>query len=391
MKKNKFLAVCGILAGAGVLFYAIGFGLGGGVTGIGLGSDGLQVHTLKGMENERHYNEGKETLEDFHSMNINIDYAEFKIEISDHYGIKYRVNSDYDFTFEVKDGCLEVLEGMPERGRQFAFINLGFYRWNPVYEKEYVTVYVPKDADLEAMSVSNDSGNITLVGLNAREITVEADEGHVDIREIEASNVNITLDSGNLTLKNINTEILKVTDEYGNCDLTDVSVKTLAKIKLDSGNFSMRNTQIKELDVAMEYGNMEAKELKAEKITAVLDSGNIRMEQAEVHTLKAEAEYGNITGKELKLEEMNLILESGNCVLSGLTIKKADIAAEYGNVELEITDSTAAYGMELHTDDGEITIDHGKSGESYTRNEGKEAGRYMKINCDSGNIQITGK
>lgn len=354
-KRNKFLGICGILAGAGIILYAVGFGMGGVVTGISLGSNGLQVYTLNGISGDKkqQFKEGKEKLESFQSMDIALDYAEFKVVVSDHYGIEYKVDKEYNFTYEVKNGCLEVVQGNQRDRSMFKFINFGFNSWNTVYEKQAVIIYVPQNTELKALSVVNDSGNVTIGGFNTENLTVKADYGNVDIKDMESTDMDLTLESGNLTLQDIKTETLGIKNDYGNCDMEDVSVKTVAKMELDSGNLTMNHTEVQKLD--------------------------------------AIAEYGNIEGKELKADEMTLELDSGNCKLDQLTTNKVDIKSDYGSVELKVTDSTALYGMELFTDYGDIILDNGKIGETYNRSEGQKAGKYIKVNCDSGNIEIVGK
>lgn len=389
--KNKFLGICGILAGAGIVLSAIGFGMGGVVTGITLGSNGLQVHTLNGTDGDKkQLEEGKEKLETFKSMDVTLDYAEFKVVVSDHYGIEYKVDKEYGIRFEVKDGCLEVVQGNKKDKSQFNFINFGFNSWNTAFDKQSVIIYVPENTDLKELSVISDSGNVTAGGFNAENLTVKADYGNVDIREMESIDMDLTLDSGNLEMQDIKTETIGIVNDYGNCNFENVSVKTAAKMELDSGNLTMENTDIKKLDAIAEYGNIEGKELKADEMILTLESGNLKMDDTKIKLLNVSAEYGDITGKEMQIDEMALALDSGNCKLNELTTNKVDIKSEYGSVELKVTDSTALYGMELFTDYGDIMLDNGKIGATYNRSEGQEAGKYIKVNCDSGNIEIVG-
>lgn len=348
--KNRFFIVCGILAAVGILLGVMGAAMGGFVTAISIGSDGLTVHTLKDREkdNKISYINEEKKVEAFQSMDINLEYVDIEIKTSDHYGIEYKMNSNYKFSYKVENNCLKVTQKTKNNFSLFS-IGVGFYQ--ATQEDEYVIIYVPENVSLKNIVIKNDSADITYVGINANYLNIENEYGDIEIKKIESDTIVGKANSGKIHL---------------------------SEIKADS------------LTVDNEYGEFYSSEIEAGKINLKLDSGNCKMDQILSKTVKIDAEYGNIIGNEIKTDEIIIALDCGDCEINGITLNKANIDAEYGEVKIVFNEDINKYGYDLRTEYGDITFGGEKKGENY-HVVYNDKNKNIKINCESGDIKISQK
>lgn len=348
--KKKFFIICGILAAVGFLIAVIGISLGGLVTSIRVGGDGLSVQTLEDRKKEgkNSYIEDKKTLEEFQSMDIDLEYVDLEVKISDHYGIEYGMDSVYKLSYEVENGRLKVVQKTKHSFSLFSF-GIGFNNYSGLQEKNYVIIYVPEDVSLKEALIKNDSGDITYVGINAHLLNIKDEYGDVEIKEVESSDVTVKADSGNILLDQIKSE-----------------------------GFTIEN----------EYGEVSANQIESDEIKLTLDSGDCEIHQIKAEKLIIKNEYGGVFADQVETNGIKLTLDSGNCKMNRVSVENIEVDAEYGDVEIALNEDIYTYGYDLNTEYGDITLDGDDKGEQYTVIY-NDKNRNIKINCDSGNVKIS--
>ncbi|NLL76296.1 MAG: DUF4097 domain-containing protein [Clostridiales bacterium] len=356
-KTSKYLIICTFLIGIGIVLYIVGFLLGESVTGIGINGRGFQIYTWNHAKNNGvdYCEEDNIDLESFQNMDINIAYADLKIKESDHYGISYKVLKNSPLSYETKNGTLYVKQA--NNPTEISSFNWMFFGFNGLgdsssYVNSLVTVYIPENAALDSISVSNECGNIELCSLNASSVFLFDDYGDVALTDINSPSISLDVNSGNLQMSNITTDTLSSNLDYGDFRMKQVTV---------NGN----------ADITME-------------------SGSLYMGEIFVQTLKAESEYGDITAETLSAGDVYFSLESGSCELKDFVFDSVNASSDYGNVTLNVTAPVGDYSYDLYTDYGTVEIDDQDMGTKYKSLSSSNSAKHINVSCESGDIKIKG-
>lgn len=394
---GKFIRVCSCMIGAGVILSGIGYALGGRVWGISVGHNGIEVNTpnITG-ENIRSYLEETKELEQFTSMQVLLDYGDFVIEPSDHYGVSYCVDAAYDFSAEVVDGCLKITEKYPDSimnignatGGKVVFFGIGRGQIGPS-KSEYVKVYVPADTSFDLVKIESGSGKVLGSDVRAEEFELKADYGNVSLEGLESQNAVIALESGNLELTDFSDGNLTIENDYGKAVLKNVAASGIA-VSMESGNFESTGLQGDSLLVMQEYGAVKLEYTMiggAAEINS--ESGDIELTYMGSETLKLVSAYGNVRGDAVSTGEGNFMLESGDCVMDAFSIGNLELTSDYGNVKLSLTRPVEDYTWKLLSDYGLVKINGEDMGTSYKSLESQE--NLISVKCESGDITVKGK
>lgn len=263
---KKFIIICVILTGIGFLLTGIGSILGGRVTGIGLNQNGFLIYTPHGPYTDgsdfKEYEEKELSLEAFTSLTLNADYGDVTVMASDHYGIAYGMPDYETLTYDIQDGALNVTEydsrSMDSNGNIYLFnLNFGSFTDGSDYETPYLTIYVPENADLDKITVKNESGYIRLSDLQSNLLTVTCDYGDMKVNNISSNDININMESGYLEMDTVTSDTLSAYNDYGDIDMQQLSVSGDARIALESGNCNLKELSVDNLDISSSYGSVD--------------------------------------------------------------------------------------------------------------------------------------
>lgn len=433
---KKFVIGCCMIIGIGIIFCIVGISLGGKVTGINVGSGGVNVYASNAEENGKvhTYQIGDEELERFDSIKIDASYAEVTIQPAEHYGISYKLDERYEFSYEINNGVLVVSQKSPaSMGISYSSFSIGNfgvfssseYSSNTFFEKEYITVYVPEgskfqevninarcgdvngnsfyadtlhlvaeygDVELEKVESKNaelilDSGNLNISSFAEGDMSVENEYGNVTLKDIKAGQMNLKVVSGQCEAHEVTAEALTVEDEYGDITLEEIQTNGI-NLTADSGNISLVNVQTGECIAYSEYGNVDGKNLKVDSVLATAISGKITLEDMETKDVVVYSEYGDVDGYKIKTESFSGEVNNGNCKIRDLHVNSVDMKSEYGDVKLELATKLTDYSYDLKTEYGEISLENEDMGKTYKSLEEKDG--KIKIYCESGNVQIEG-
>ncbi len=409
--KNKFIAICCFLLGAGIIITVIGFSLGGIVLGVGFTNHGLQVNS-PALRDEPEYESADITLDSFESIDLSVVDADIEILESDHYGISYQVLSTNNFSYEVKDNKLKILQSYKKSGTEFNYmffgVNLGYTGKD--FKKVFITVSVPENASLDTVSIFNDYGDVKLSDINSASISLEADSGNIEVSDITANSIEIDDDygdidlinitspvislnasSGNIKLEYVETEQLNVIDDYGDLDMEQV-VLSDADITLGSGSIEMLEVSGSTLKLYNNYGSLDMKQVNISDADITLDSGTAKMNEVTGSTFVINNGYGDVTGDIVSIDNAIMKLQSGNLKINNFTVEQVDIISEYGSVTMDITTPVDGFEYDLFTDYGSIEINNKDMGDTYRSLQTSDGvNPLIKISCESGDININNR
>lgn len=355
-KSIKFLVICAILTGIGMLLAGIGIAAGGMISGIQVDMQGIRVYApaLKEKENKSNaYVRKEEQVDAFDSIQVDVAYADVHVirTNSDVYSLSYCLLENREIQKEVKDGKL-ILKYEASHYSGIHRVNISWFAIGSSEssdQKEFITIYLPKDAKLSNIQLKAETGDIVCENIQADSLAIEADYGDVSLLDVQAQKIETDLESGKLQMEQVQGDNCSIKDAYGNVSIYDLTLAGNMKVELESGKIRFQDTVMQGLDLESNYGDIDAQQ----------------------------SEFG----------DLQMRIESGNCNLDWILLENGKIDSSYGDVEMKLQKSVTEYGYLLDTEYGDIEIDGTKMGEAYHSLE-KDMKHLIEIHCESGNICI---
>lgn len=381
--RNIFFLACGLLAVIGILLITAGVMLGGRLYGISFGSNGLEVGSQI-SNNTAKMQTGNESLSEFQDMEIDLEYADFEVIPSDHYGIEYCLNEHYKFTYHVENEKL-ILE---QKSRNNFYGNLTFFSLgiNNIPD-EYVKIYIPESSVLGNSSIENESGDIDLGNIKCDELTIVDRYGDVNADNISCKTLDATLDSGSFKFDEISADSIVVSDEYGNLEGDKICGANIT-FDMESGYIKIIDIAADNLSIASSYGHIDIdKQNIKEKLDIKAESGDINLKDVTANTVATDNSYGDLICDKMNVKSADIKMESGECDLGELVTDNLNVNSDYGNVILQLNGKCSDYTYDLQTDYGSIEIDGKDMGDTCIGLDNKKQ-KAMKIFCESGNISL---
>lgn len=346
--KKRWIFVSLICVGLGAVLLCVGRLMGGAPSGIYIDKRG--VHAAGSLP-ERSELKDEVKLEAFDSMELDVRYADVKLEESDRYAVEYCVMGGYGAPVcEVRDGKLVFKEAEPLRTFRMGYFGIAIN--TPSY---YVRVEVPKNAKLSEVLVYVDNGKLTVDSLQSDSLKISSEYGDTILGKYDGNALTIDMDSGNLSADVLHAGRINVTNDYGDVDIEEARGESLT-VKLDSGQLEIGRMEISDVKIENEYGDADVEEARGKSLTVQMDSGDFRI--------------GNMAFADVKIED------------------------EYGSVNLGLSGDIGKYGFDLKTEYGSISMpDEGRgwgsgSGGIMTYRAEGDGEKKVMITCDCGDIEI---
>lgn len=280
MKRNKLVSVCLIAIAAGFVIAGAGFLFGGRVYGLSLGRRGVIVNSNQNIKSMNYIEEEKE-LESFRNLDVELGFADFEIQKSDHFGIKYRLQEDRLVT-STSDGDTLVLK-QKDSGFNVTLFSMGSAGMDSD-GNEYVVIYVPEEA-LGTISISNDAGNISIDTITAENLLVNDSFGNLEIGTADVEKCDFDLDSGDINIENLNGNTCTIQTSFGSTKIEKAVLKGRLECDADSGDLTIGSLSADSVDAASKFGSIELglkETVDAYAIDADTDFGTIEVNGTEM-------------------------------------------------------------------------------------------------------------
>lgn len=230
---------------AGIVIGGIGFAANG-FKGVNL----IWNKGIKVMDDENLVTLEKTKLDDFTSALIDIDAGEIKFveNDKDEYAIEYKLLSD-DITCDVKDSTLDFKSTYENK---ISIMNFG-----SAFEGLYLTVYYPKGATFDTITVNTSAGAIkALDSLSCANFVLDTSAGAINLDGFTGK-ANINSSAGGFKCNNCNFEYLVIDLSAGGVELDSCTING-GKIDMAAGGFKSTNTVITDsIDFDMSAGGVE--------------------------------------------------------------------------------------------------------------------------------------
>ncbi|MCH1983364.1 DUF4097 domain-containing protein [Ruminococcus sp. OA3] len=271
--KNRIWLISFGCIGIGIVLLIAGMMLGGRP---GFYIDRTGIHSQYSNSSDSPYIQEKMRLDEFSSIDIDLNYADIKIQPSDGYYLEYQLDgAGPEPEYEVKNGKLRFKES-PAGGFIGGLNFFTFSDFSRSYDY-YVILYVPADKYFKAVKLVSDDGMISTGDIRAESMDITDDYGQVSIESFKGRELSINMDDGRLKIQNLDADTVLINNEYGECEIENMKVKTL-EARLDDGDFKVSKGHAANLDIDNEYGN----------VTLGMS------EKLDAYDLDLETEYGRI-------------------------------------------------------------------------------------------------
>lgn len=277
-KTKKFLIICGIVVGAGLLLTVIGAAAGG----LDDATKLADHYTWISGPSEDEEQQLLDSSQTFDSVKVSGD-LDLDIVKGNEDSVKLIYPKDSGtYNMDVENGTLVV---------------------NFDYQKKAIIQLSAEDSTPRLVITQKDPASI-------KNIDADLSWGDVDLEDLTAETVTLTLDDGDADLTRTQIGTLKVDMDYGDLETESITCGTVAA-QLDDGDCDLDGTFNGGINVNASYGDVEIRTKLAES----------------QYTVKAETNYGDI-------EVGGLTREDGGTLHNGTGAYAMDLYADDGDISV---------------------------------------------------------
>ena len=277
-KTKKFLIICGIVVGAGLLLAVIGAAAGG----LDDATKLADHYTWISGPSEDEEQQLLDSSQTFDSVKVSGD-LDLDIVKGNEDSVKLIYPKDSGtYNMDVENGTLVV---------------------NYDYQKKAIIQLSAEDSTPRLVITQKDPASI-------KNIDADLSWGDVDLEDLTAETVTLTLDDGDADLTRTQFGTLKVDMDYGDLETESITCGTVAA-QLDDGDCDLDGTFNGGINVNASYGDVEIRTKLAES----------------QYTVKAETNYGDI-------EVGGLTREDGGTLHNGTGAYAMDLYADDGDISV---------------------------------------------------------
>lgn len=292
---SKMIAAAFLLILIGAILFVVGM--------TGHGWDFSLLNTVKYETNTHEIND------EFNKIKIDTDISDIFFELSDDDTCRVVCYEEEDLkhSVSVQDETLTIT---CKDDRTW------FARFGIAFDSPKVTVYLPKteyssltikgstgditlpkdfnfgSADLElstgdidcraslsgVMRIHNQTGDIRLEGLSAKELDLAVSTGHVNLVSVSCEgNISISVSTGKTRMTDVSCNSITSDGSTGDITLKNVIAKEKITIERDTGDVEFDGCDAEELDINTETGDVKGTLLSEKKFIAQSDTGNVRV------------------------------------------------------------------------------------------------------------------
>lgn len=315
MKNRKIWITASLICViSGILILGAGRLLGGRP---GFYIDASGIHSSYEAAHGRAVQEKGRELEPFERMEIDVDYADIEISLSDRFAVEYYLEGrQKEPVCQVKNGTFTFKEDAHVFLMSFGFFTdtISTEGHEPKY---YVKIKIPEDAKLSGAVLHTESGDITADFLKAGRLEIDNEYGDISLNGFEGEKLEIEMESGNLEIGTLKAESSEIDNEYGELMVSDIKGSRL-KASQDSGNCYLGSAAVSDLEIENEYGSVE-----------VAAAGGVEAYDLDLYT-----EYGSVRAGNKNIVQDDYSDEV-HYIAKGDGRKKIKIHCESGNIEVK--------------------------------------------------------
>lgn len=262
LKITSIIALCMLLVGIGLT--GCGFMLGGTPNFI----YDADAHTLVKPSVAKPVTQD---LQEFKNLDLSFNDADVTICRGSEYSIRYD-RSDLNAEDIQVNGKTLTIHSDKDSDSRLIYFTPG----SPDTDSQGIVITVPKDANLQNITIVNASGDCSLSDLACDTLTLRSDYGDVDLSLVTAATSKLTLRSGDLSADRCKLDTCNMELNYGDIDLDNTSIRKLS-CSNDSGDFDATNYSSDSSQIQLNYGSLNLEDAELANLTASLASGDCNL------------------------------------------------------------------------------------------------------------------
>ena len=360
MKAKKIFSLFVICIVIGIALVIAGYSMGGDIRSIYISKKGISVEQNDNDpddvkpkdEQEETVSAGannvtkKDELPAFSSMDIKLNYANFMIIPSDHYGIEYCMPGVSIPKYEVKNGTLYV-ESSAYKNDNWQIRLFGFQNREESVTPNSVNIYIPRGMEGDKLSVFLSSGKISIDSANFKKMKLENSFGDLEFGRIKSENLEVDVKSGSIIGEEIDSQKAELNLNFGRSDISSVKSDDL------------------EMDVRM---------------------GSLNVDSILGGTADVLCSFGELVINSVSSKELYANNSFGEIDISGISADTIDANVSFGEIKVELN-NIDEYNMDCKADFGDVVINNQSKGGSYTLADSAKK-KKLKAKCSFGEIEV---
>ena len=309
-KKLLLISIICIIVGFAIVFICSLFGVN---TSVCWDRDN---HKFIFGKDEKEVVMSKTKIDDFSSIDINLDRAKINFIPDDDYYIEYKLYLINDNpSIYVKGNTLHASDT-----DNVFILNFNFLDWKDFSKDSYVNIYYPKDKAFDKVKLDSDMSGATISGLVCNKLDCNLDMGSMTLENCSVIDYStFDLDMGSLDIISSEFGKSEIDLDMGSFTITD-SVFDSVDADLDMGDFEATNSAFNRIDGDLDMGSVDLSlesNVKSKKDKNVIYGKNYGFElETDMGSIDVD---GNSQGDEYNLQGDNMIVFS--CDMGSIDIK----------------------------------------------------------------------
>lgn len=202
-------------------------------------------------EEEMYFVQDRTAVQEFNSIDIDVDLECVNLIPSDGWYVEYRVMADNENPLTINNGRLSFNDST------LKFFVMSFDLFSKKDKNQYVNIYYPADTEFERLDIDMDMGNLNMEHLRAKNAELRLDMGNLDIRDCEINYMDAELNMGSISAESSSFAQLAAELDMGNLSVLNGDIGT-CKADMSMGALTLEAVGITgSLDAELDMGSAE--------------------------------------------------------------------------------------------------------------------------------------
>ena len=309
-KTNKYLLMTGgILCAAGALTFGIGVAAGG--RNYVKQADLNKISGAASMDSEKNYAIlDKTKIDAFSSVNIDLHNIDLDIKESDDHDfyLSYHLEKNDEnvpVSWKIENHVLDLAETDGHASSSYIHIDINFLQEllghsNVVENANKVTLYLPKQINLDTFSCKMGLGDLNVDGLRAGQTFINCNDGDMNILNSDLKELELKTDLGDLVMQNTSCTNSQIDMSDGDIKASNIVFRGNNKMTSSLGDITLGISEenLKDLSIQAETKLGDIKTRKSDKLGTITrndDNVVLQSDGQNKNALEIQSSDGDIT------------------------------------------------------------------------------------------------
>lgn len=241
--------------------------------------------------------------EDFSKINIDIHTSEIEFVNSDESKIEVLESSDYPHSCKIENDTLYLTQ--EDNHKWYDFLNFHkkpkatFYITAKEYEKLVINsstgdIAINHDFSFVSADIKASTGDVKFDSDVTNELSVETSTGNISVEGVHADNISVKASTGDVFVSNCVSNDLNIHTSTGKILLNDTLVSNHIEMEASTGDVKIHDSDAKTLKIKTSTGDVTGTLLTAKRFVATSNTGKISVPQTDGELCEISTSTGDI-------------------------------------------------------------------------------------------------